>query len=203
MKYLELFFSPSHNVTVIFPIFISPWIMTKLGWESRSWNISMLYRNISGDLFIFFHGLNKATNICRVTLPNRDLKTRWTESPQQKVKKDNNKAGRRRRDGLCKEKKKHSNFSKPQTGEITKVYVFPLGAEDSSSTSGTQTPRSCTRERSPQQLALKTNEEYAQENYRTAENGEPALKGLEHSLTPHKNTRLKSTWNEVWRESTH
>ena len=137
------------------------------------------------------------------TLPNRNLKARWTESPQQKVKKDNNKAGRRRRDGFCKGKKTHRNFSNPQTGEIAKVYLFPLGAEESSSTSGTQPPRSCTREISLQQVALKTNEEYAQETYRTAENGKPALKRLEHSLIPHKNTRLKSTWNEVWRESTH
>ena len=53
------------------------------------------------------------------------------------------------------------------------------------------------REISPQQLALKTNEEYAQETYRTTENGKPALKGLEHSLIPHKNTRLKSAWDEV------
>ena len=53
------------------------------------------------------------------------------------------------------------------------------------------------REISPQQLALKTNEEYAQETYRTTENGKPALKGLEYSLIPHKNTRLKSAWDEV------
>ena len=93
--------------------------------------------------------------------------------------------------------KKHPNFSNPQTREIIKAYVFPPGAEDSSSTSGTQTPRSCTREISPQHLVLNTNEEYAQENYRTAENGKPALKGLEYSLISHKNTRLKSAWNEV------
>lgn len=89
-------------------------------------------------------------------------------------------------------KKTHPNFSNPQTGEIAKVYIFPLGAEDSSSTSGTQSPRSYMTAISPQQLALKTNEEYAQETYRTAENGKPALKRLEHSLIPHKNTRLKS-----------
>ena len=74
--------------------------------------------------------------------------------------------------------KTHPSFSNPQTGKTTKAWLFPLGGEDSSSTSGTPTPRSCTRERSPQQLALKTNAEYAQENYRTAGKGKPALKGL-------------------------
>lgn len=52
-----------------------------------------------------------------------------------------------------------------------------------SPTSGTPAPRSHTREMKPQNLVLKTNGEYAKENYRNIRNVKPALKGLTHRLT--------------------
>ena len=59
------------------------------------------------------------------------------------------------------------------------------------------TPRSCSGKMSPlKHLPLKTNRTYDQENYRTAENRNPVLKGLMHRFTDHpnqcKSIRLRS-----------
>lgn len=83
--------------------------------------------------------------------------------------------------------------STSQSGVISKYKALPSGERHSSTTLGTPALTSSTRQIRPQNIWLKTNREYAQENYWTSGKGKPALKGPPHRLAQHgnkhKNTR--------------
>lgn len=90
--------------------------------------------------------------------------------------------------------KAHSSCGQPQLGETTKMQVFSLKSK------GFELHIRHSQHLDPAQerwaplkhLPLKTNGTYDQENYRTAENRNPVLKGLMHGLTSPPN-QCKST----------
>lgn len=96
---------------------------------------------------------NKSTTTCGIIPLERDLKTVWTEPPQQRVK-GQAETGRRGRDMVSTRKNPHPSHNKPQWGGVTKVRIFSLRYEGFSSTLGTPTLRSCTGEMSPQNICL-------------------------------------------------
>ena len=136
-------------------------------------------------------------------LQKRDMKTGWTELPQQRLKGQYWSTGEAE-GWSCQRKHTHTHthtHTHPSCDILhqrgsQRYQSFPWGTRGLSCASQTLDPA---QERwTPKQLALKTNGNYVQENYRTRGSGKLSLNAsvvkLIQPQNQHKNTRLQSTW---------
>ena len=124
----------------------------------------------------------------------KNLKTGWTESPQQRVRRLQWHGQENERYGHI--KGKNDSHGSPQLGTTSKIWLISLRSKGFELY--IRQPNSSLlykRDESLQYLALKVNGKHTQENYRPAGNQKPTLKGLMCKLIwpekQHKNIILK------------